>query len=127
MNNSTATLMILCFVCVGGTLWLDWQRDFDARSRMDRLERRIEAAERRLGLAEEFAGRMTRARFEDVEAVNRATSNLWCAVTNSAAGVGRTAVRVCAERLRDHEDRMLESHERRLKRLEESYGRRRPR
>jgi len=127
MNNSTATLMILCFACVGGTLWLDWQRDFDARSRMDRLERRIEAAEHRLDLAEEFAGRMTRARFEDVEAVNRATSNLWCAVTNSAAGVGRTAVRVCAERLRDHEDKMLESHERRLKRLEESYGRRRPR
>lgn len=127
MNNSTATLMILCFVCVGGTLWLDWQRDFDARSRMDGLERRIETIEHRLDMAEEFAGRMTRARFEDVEAVNRATSNLWCAVTNSAAGVGRAAVRVCAERLRDHEDKMLESHERRLKRLEESYGRRRPR
>lgn len=93
--------------------WADRHYALEAR-----LVARLEAAEASLAALRDV-------RTEDVDAVNRATANLWTALTNGVpSAVAKSVLDTVAKRLGESEDKVLLSHERRLRALEDRYGRR---
>lgn len=65
------------------------------------------------------------ARRRDVEAVNAANARLWAAVTNDIPkGVAKNLSQAVADRLGRCEDKAIEALDRRIRNMEERYGRR---